>query len=77
MTGKLTKEQGAILSAFTGKLCGRFSDFAEYAERKLGRPIFTHEYPGLMGDIKEASRADFMAIMPEGTPTPDQTGGTQ
>lgn len=68
MTTKLTKEQGAIISAFTGILAGKFSDFAEYAERIIGRPIWTHQYPGLSAQIKEAARADFMAIMPEGTP---------
>ena len=62
----LTKEQAAILGAFTGVLCGEFGDLHEYVERVMGRPVFTHE----MGDrttadaIKEAARADFMALLP-------------
>lgn len=66
MSDRLTKEQGAILSAFTGVLCCGFDDFAEYATRKLGRQIWTHQYPGLADEIKEAARPDFLAIMPEG-----------
>lgn len=66
MANRLTKEQGAILTAFTGVMCCSFADFSEYAERKLGRPIWTHQYPGLAGEIKEAARTDFMALMPEG-----------
>ena len=66
MADRLTKEQGAILTAFTGVMCCGFADFAEYATRKLGRPIWTHQYPALADEIKEAARADFMAIMPEG-----------
>ena len=54
MTTKLTKEQGAIISAFTGILVGKFSDFTEYAEHILDRPIWTHQYPGLSAQIKEA-----------------------
>ena len=65
MTNKLTREQGAILTAFTGIACGSFSDFAEYAEGKFGRPIWTHEYPSLEDKLKEVSREDFMAIMPD------------
>jgi hypothetical protein len=59
---KLTVEQAAILSAFTGILCGRFSDMAQYAERIMGRPILTHEYPGIADQLKEAARDDFMSI---------------
>ena len=66
MTDRLTKEQGAILTAFTGLLCGKFSDFAAYAERLLNRPIWTHQFPSLADEIKEAARADFMTLVAEG-----------
>lgn len=65
---KLTKEQGAILSAFTGLMVGNFADFQEYAEKLMGRPIWTHQFADkeLTAKIKEASREDFLAIQPGG-----------
>lgn len=59
---KLTKEQAAILGAFTGIACGPFSDIHEYCERIMGHPIFTHQFPALAEKIKEAAREDFLAI---------------
>lgn len=61
----LTKEQGEILTAFTGIGCGAFGDFHGYAERILGRPIWTHQFalPEVWEELKEASRPDFMALV--------------
>lgn len=61
---RLTKEQGAIISAFTGILCGEFSAMREYCERIMGRPIFTHEFASktLRAEIKEKAQPDFLAI---------------
>ena len=58
----LTKDQAAILSAYTGFLCGNFSDMAEYCERIMGRQIWTHEYPALAEEIAEKAKPDFLAI---------------
>lgn len=61
---KLTKEQGAIIGAYTGVLSGKFSDMHEYIEKIMKRPVFTHE----MGNkdtaeqIKQAAKSDFLAI---------------
>lgn len=61
---KLTKEQAAIVGAYTGCLAGKFSDMHEYIEKVMGRPVFTHE----MGDkriceeIREKAKADFLSI---------------
>lgn len=66
---RLTKEQAAIIGAFTGILSGNFEDMHAYVERIMGRPVFTHE----MGDksvaeqIKAAALEDFRAILPFGT----------
>ena len=38
------KEQAIIITGFTGILCGKFSDFHEDAENRLGRGIYTHEF---------------------------------
>lgn len=63
-TQKLTKEQAAIIGAFTGVLCGNFSDMHEYIETIMGRPVFTHELGNdfVVDAIKEKSKADFLAI---------------
>jgi len=39
----MTKQEKIILSAYTGILMCDFSDVHEYIEKKLGRPVFTHE----------------------------------
>lgn len=62
---KLTKEQAVIISAYTGIVCcAPFSLVHEYVEKKMGRPVFTHE----MGDekialqIQAAAKDDFVAL---------------
>lgn len=64
---RLTKEQAAIVSAFTGYLAGPFSDLQEYAERVLGRPVWTHEFGSkeVAEKLREAAREDFLAIVHE------------
>jgi hypothetical protein len=61
---RLTKEQSAVISAFTGILCGPFSGLQDYAEKKLGRSVWTHEFAfeDFASQLKELSREDFMAI---------------
>lgn len=64
---KLTTEQAAIISAYTGYLVGKFSDMHGYAEKKLGRPIWTHEFASheLTERLREVSRQDFVNLSPE------------
>lgn len=60
----MTKEEAAIVSAYTGFLIGSFSDMHAYVEKIMGRPVWTHE----MGDkriadeISEKAKADFVAM---------------
>lgn len=63
---KLTKEQAVVLSGFTGLLHGNFSDFHEDVERRMGRPVFTHELGNkdFTAKVKEAYRDDFIAMQP-------------
>lgn len=67
MTQRLTKEQAAIIGAYTGITASSFSVVHEYAERKLGRPIWTHQFASknLAEELKEAAREDFLAIVYE------------
>jgi hypothetical protein len=64
---RITREQAAILSAFTGILCGTFSDMHEYVERIMGRPVFTHEMGNqkIADEIKKKSWADFISLTAE------------
>jgi hypothetical protein len=63
---KLTKEQAVCISAYTGILTSDFSDMHEYIEKKLGKPVFTHEManPLVMEEIKNAVKSDFLALIP-------------
>lgn len=69
---RLTKEQAAVIGAFTGITAGPFSDIHEYAERILGRPVWTHQFANehVMAELKAAARADFMALVHEPANTP-------
>lgn len=65
---KLTRRQSAILSAFTGTLCGPFDAMHEYVDslpgfKGIGTISFASEE--VAGRIKEAARADFIAICAE------------
>ena len=61
---QLTKEQAIILTGFTGiAMVQNTSDFHEDVERRLGRPVFTHEFADPHGEIKEAYRADFEKLI--------------
>lgn len=67
---KLTKEQAAIVGAYTGFAAGPFADIHEYAEKKFGHPLWTHEFGNVefSEKLRELSKADFIAICYEETP---------
>jgi hypothetical protein len=67
MTNKLSRDQAAIVGAYTGKLAGPFSDLHEYVERVLGRPVYTHEFADeeLYKEIREKCKQDFLNICAE------------
>ena len=60
----MTKHEAAVVSAFTGMLIGEFSDMHGYAEKLLGRPVFTHEFGsgGIASQLKELAKPDFLEI---------------
>ena len=60
----MTKREAAIVSAYTGFLCGKFSDMHEYIEEVMGRPVWTHEIGanGFEEMIREKSKEDFVAL---------------
>jgi hypothetical protein len=64
---RITNEQAAILGAYTGILMGPFPELQEYIERKLRRPVLTHELAdkATWEEIKKATRSDFDAVAAE------------
>ena len=63
----MTKQEKLIVSAYTGILMTDFSDLHEFAEKKLGRPIWTHEFAeeSVMNALKDAVRIDFLKLCKE------------
>lgn len=61
---QLTKEQALIITAYTGVGSCPFSDFQEFAEKKLGRFVWTHEMGSeeFWKEIREATKEDFLSI---------------
>lgn len=60
----MTKQEAAIVTAYTGFLIGSFSDTHEYIEKLMGRPVFTHEMGTgeVMEEVKRRAKADFIAM---------------
>lgn len=60
----MTKEEKIIVSAYTGVLMCNFSDMHEYIEKKLGRPVWTHELADekVWDEIHAATKADFLEL---------------
>lgn len=63
----MTKDEAAIVSAYTGYLIGRFSDMHAYVERIMERPVFTHEMgsKSIMDEIRARAQPDFVSMTVE------------
>ncbi len=61
----MTKREAAIVSAYTGYLCGDFSEMHKYIEEIMGEPIFTQALgnPELVKIIHEKAKPDFVNII--------------
>lgn len=62
---RLTKEQAIILTGYTGITCCAFHLFHEDVEKRVGRPVFTHEMGTgeFMERVRDLYRDDFMALV--------------
>ena len=61
----MTKHEAVVIETYTGivMLTGDDRKYAyEYAEKLLGFPIFTHEFPEYADKLKELSKRDFVEI---------------
>lgn len=68
----MTDREKAIVMAYTGAcmLTGdKFQILHKYVEEIMGRPIWAHEMAQLADEIKEKSKADFLALCAEENPT--------
>lgn len=63
----MTKHEAIVVSAYTGFLMCDFNDMHEYIEKKLGRPIWTHElaFDLVQDEIHEKVKPDFLKICEE------------
>jgi hypothetical protein len=65
MNSRLDRRTAAIIGAFTGISCGPFEDIHGYVDSLPGfKGIMTHNFADkkVWADIKEACRADFVAL---------------
>ena len=62
---KLTIEQAIVITGFTGITACHFSDFHGDVEKRLGHPVWTHQFGDkeFMEKIQELYRQDFMAML--------------
>ena len=61
----MTKHEAAVIEIYTGIVMLTGDDrkyIYEYAEKLLGLPIFTHEFPKYADKLKELSKPDFIEI---------------
>jgi hypothetical protein len=63
---KLTREQAAIIGAFTGIACGPFEDIQKLGDELMGHPTFTHQYGDkkFVDDLKDRCKPKFLEICP-------------
>ncbi len=60
----LTRREAFVITAFTGISTTNFGDFQGFAEKILGRPVWTHEFgsPAVWDELKELVRDEFLDI---------------
>ena len=62
---ELTCQEAAIIETYTGvvMLVGDKRKFIyDYAEKIMGRPVYTHEFATLCEELKEKSNPDFIRL---------------
>jgi len=57
-------KDAAIVSAYTGFLCGKFSEMHKYTEELFERSVFTHEFGSedFVKELKKLSKDDFVNL---------------
>lgn len=65
---KLTMEQAVVISAYTGVLVCPFGELHKEIEKRLNRPIWTHElgsHSFLIDTIRPLFKEDFLSMVPD------------
>lgn len=64
MVQELTLEQAVIVTGFTGRTACSFGNFHADVEKRLGRPVWTHEFGNkeFAEQLREVYHDDFIAI---------------
>ena len=64
---RLTREQAAIIGAYTGITCGPFEDIQALGDKVMGFPTFTHMYGdrAFVEHLRETVRPQFIEICAE------------
>lgn len=59
---KFTKEQAIAIMGFTGFTTCNLGEFHDAVEKRMGRPVFTHEFANrtFADKVKELYRKDFI-----------------
>ena len=72
----MTKQEKIIVSTYTGVLMCNFDDVHEYIQKKLGRPVFSHELADkdIQKEIEEKTKEDFLEICSREEPEPEKGG---
>lgn len=62
---KFTKEQAIAITGFTGKLACNFSDFHADVEKRMGHPVWTHQFgdKNFARKVEELYRKDFLEMV--------------
>ena len=70
----MTEQEKIIVSAYTGYLLCDFSKVHEYIEKKMGRPVWTHEMADkeIQDQIRDKCRADFLELAKSDTLLTDE-----
>lgn len=60
----MTKQEKLIVSAYTGVLMTDFDSLHEFIEKKLDRPVWTHELADKLvwNELKEVLKEDFLKL---------------
>jgi hypothetical protein len=60
----MTQEEKLVVSAYTGILMTNFSEFHEYCEKIMGRPIWSHEFASenFNKELKEKVKNNFIKL---------------
>jgi len=62
---QLTKEQGIVLTGYTGVMCCSLADFHKDAEKRFDRSILSHEFGSkeMWIQVREIYKEDFLKLV--------------